>query len=94
MEDNVVLIGSKPVMNYVLAVITIFNGSEKSPGKKEVIIKARGKAIVRAVDTVEIVIRQFLSDVVKKNVTIGTESVDSDNGPSNISTIEIVLSRK
>ncbi|HJJ48412.1 MAG TPA: DNA-binding protein Alba [Methanocorpusculum sp.] len=89
MDDKVVLVGTKPVMNYVLAVVTIFNS-----GKKEVIVKARGKAITRAVDAVEIVVRQFLTDVVKEKVSIGTESVDSDNGPSNISSIEIVLSRK
>lgn len=26
MEENVIFIGSKPVMNYVLAVVTQFNG--------------------------------------------------------------------
>ncbi|HIH77618.1 MAG TPA: RNA-binding protein, partial [Halobacteria archaeon] len=45
-EDNVVYIGKKPVMNYVLATITVFN-----EGSKEAVIKARGKAISRAVDT-------------------------------------------
>ena len=59
--DNTVLIGNKPVMNYVLAVVTQFNA-----GNSEVIVKARGKAIVRAVDTAEIVIRQFLPNVVKQ----------------------------
>ncbi|HJK82456.1 MAG TPA: DNA-binding protein Alba, partial [Methanocorpusculum sp.] len=53
--DNTVLIGNKPVMNYVLAVVTQFNA-----GNSEVIVKARGKAIVRAADTAEIVTRQFL----------------------------------
>lgn len=88
MDDTTVLVGSKPVMNYVLAVVTIFNS-----GAKELIIKARGKSIVRAVDTAEIVVRQFLSDVVKKQISIGTDVVESDNGPSHISTIEIVLAR-
>jgi DNA-binding protein Alba len=89
MDDKVVLVGTKPVMNYVLAVVTIFNS-----GKSEVIVRARGKAIVRAVDTVEIVVRQFLTDVVKEKVSIGTDVVETDNGPSNISSIEIVLRRK
>jgi len=48
-KDNTVFVGNKPVMNYVLAVVTQFNN-----GAQEVAIKARGKAISRAVDTAEI----------------------------------------
>ncbi|MDO9044707.1 MAG: RNA-binding protein, partial [Methanobacteriaceae archaeon] len=43
-EENVVYIGNKPVMNYVLAVVTQMNG-----GSNEVVLKARGRAISRAV---------------------------------------------
>ncbi|MDO5843982.1 MAG: DNA-binding protein Alba [Methanocorpusculum sp.] len=88
MDDNTVLVGTKPVMNYVLAVVTQFNN-----GVSEVTIRARGKAIVRAVDTAEISVRQFLKDVVKKSVSISTDLVETDNGPTNISTIEIVLKK-
>jgi len=45
-------------MNYVLACITSFHG-----GAKEVSVKARGKAISRAIDVVEVVRRRFLPDV-------------------------------
>ncbi len=86
MEDNVVFVGTKPVMNYCLAVVTQFNS-----GVDEVIIKARGKSIVRAVDTAELVTRQFLSDVVKKQVSISTDSVETDSGTTNVSAIEIIL---
>ena len=48
-KENTVFVGNKPVMNYVLAVVTQFNN-----GAEEVAIKARGKAISRAVDTAEI----------------------------------------
>jgi len=89
MEDNIVYIGTKPVMNYVLAVVTQFN-----TGIPEVVVKARGKTIVRAVDTAEIVIRQFLPDVDKKEVSIGTEAVETESGTMNVSTIKIVLVRK
>jgi len=89
MEDNIVYIGTKPVMNYVLAVVTQFN-----TGIPEVVVKARGKTIVRAVDTAEIVIRQFLTDVDKKEVSIGTEAVETESGTMNVSTIKIVLARK
>lgn len=84
--DNIVLVGNKPVMNYVLAVVTQFNN-----GMSEVVIKARGKAIVKAIDTVEIVTRQFLTDVVKENISTSTEAVLMDDGPANVSTIEIIL---
>ncbi|MGZ7070718.1 MAG: DNA-binding protein Alba, partial [Methanobacterium sp.] len=57
-EDNIVYIGTKPVMNYVLAVVTQMNG-----GTSEVVLKARGKAISRAVDVAEIVRNRFISEV-------------------------------
>ncbi len=90
-EVNSVLIGRKPVMNYVLACITLFHS-----GAKEVNVKARGRAISRAVDVVEIVRRRFMPDVKVKNVDIGTEQVvPSEEGgtPINVSTIEITLAR-
>ena len=86
MEDNVVFVGTKPVMNYCLAVVTQFNS-----GVDEVIIKARGKSIVRAVDTAELVTRQFLSNVVKKQVSISTDTVETAAGTTNVSAIEIIL---
>ena len=58
--ENIVYIGNKPVMNYVLAVVTQMN-SEFS----EVNLKARGRAINRAVDVAEIVRNKFLKDVMK-----------------------------
>ncbi len=89
-ENNSVLIGRKPVMNYVLACITLFHG-----GAKEVNIKARGRAISRAVDVVEIARRRFLPDVKVQKINIGTEQlqVEGSNAASNISTIEITLIR-
>ncbi len=53
-EDNVVFVGKKGTMAYVLAVVTQMN-----QGATEVIIKARGKAISRAVDVAEIVRHKF-----------------------------------
>ncbi len=88
MDDNTVLIGTKPLMNYVLAVVTQFNN-----GAPEVVIKARGKAIVRAVDTAEVATRQFLHGVVKKSISTSTDLIETDDGPSNISAIEIVLQK-
>ncbi|MDR2707712.1 MAG: DNA-binding protein Alba [Nitrososphaerota archaeon] len=90
-EANAVLIGKKPIMNYVLACITFFHG-----GAKEVNIKARGKAISRAIDVAEVVRRKFLPNVKIKAVTIGTDQVqpqDEESQLSNVSTIEITLQR-
>ncbi len=87
---NVVLVGKKPVMNYVLAVIIQFN-----QGADEVVIKARGRAISKAVDVAEIVKTRFLPEQVEiKNVSIGTELVGSGDQQRNVSIIEIVLARK
>ncbi len=54
-EDDVVFVGNKPVMNYVLAVVTQFNS-----GAKDVRIMARGRAISRAVDVAEVSRSRFL----------------------------------
>jgi DNA-binding protein Alba len=89
-ETNAVLIGRKPVMNYVLACITSFHG-----GAKEVSVKARGKAISRAIDVVEVVRRRFLPDVKVSKIGIGTDQLPPHEGNqvSNVSTIEITLRR-
>ncbi|AAM01929.1 MULTISPECIES: DNA-binding protein Alba [Methanopyrus] len=88
-EENVVYVGSKPVMNYVLACITQFN-----EGANEVRIKARGRAISRAVDVAEIVRNRFMPEVEVKDIKIGTEELETEEGDTvNVSTIEIVLEK-
>lgn len=87
--ENVVLIGRKPVMNYVVACLTFFNA-----GENEVVIKARGRAISRAVDTVELLRRAFVKDLGLKNIEIGTEEMTREGGQrSNVSTIEITVGK-
>ncbi|MDD1680923.1 MAG: DNA-binding protein Alba [Methanoregula sp.] len=88
-KENTVFVGNKPVMNYVLAVVTQFNN-----GAEEVAIKARGKAISRAVDTAEISLNRFLDGVVKKEIIISTEIIDTETGKTNVSSIEIILANK
>jgi len=89
LKDNTVFVGNKPVMNYVLAVVTQFNN-----GAEEVAIKARGKAISRAVDTAEIALNRFLDNVAKKEILTSTEVIDTDTGKTNVSSIEIILTQK
>ena len=88
--DNVVFIGKKPVMNYVTACITFFNS-----GEKQVIVKARGRAICRAVDTIELLRRAFVKDLEIKHIYINTEELFRAEGgqKSNVSTIEIAVSK-
>ena len=86
--ENVVFIGVKPVMNYVLAMITQFN-----EGAGSVTLKARGRAISRAVDVAEIVRNRFLQGLTVQNISIGTEEVKGESGAVNVSTIEIVLGK-
>ena len=93
-NTNAVLIGKKPIMNYVLACITFFHS-----GAKEVSIKARGRSISRAIDVAEVVRHRFLPDVKIKNIGIGTDKFlpqdedDVTQGSTNVSTIEITLMR-
>lgn len=88
-EENIVYIGNKPVMNYVLAVVTQMNS-----GVTEVILKARGRAISRAVDVAEIVRNRFISDVDVESINISTEEIIGNEGTSsNVSAIEIKLSK-
>lgn len=90
--ENVVFVGIKPVMNYVLAVITQFNQAAGT-GTDTVTLKARGKAISRAVDVAEIVRNRFLPGITVQNINIGTEQLQGESGAINVSTIEIVLGK-
>jgi DNA-binding protein len=87
-DDNVVFIGKKGIMSYVLAVVTQFNN-----GEREVVIKARGRAISRAVDVAEIVRQRFVKDVEPTNIDIATEEIEGDEGLIKVSAIEITLAK-
>ena len=88
-DPNVIYIGKKSVMGYVLAVVTQFNS-----GLSEVYIKARGKSISRAVDVAEIVRNRFLPDAKLDGIVIRTEEMDSEDGSkTKVSVIEIKLKK-
>jgi len=89
-ELNVVYIGRKPTMSYVLAIITSFSGSDA----KDVTLKARGRAITTAVDVAEITRRKFMKELNVGKITLGTEEIQREEGGTrNVSTIEITLTR-
>lgn len=75
-------------MNYVLAVVTVFNS-----GRPEVVLKARGKAISRAVDAAEIVRNRFMHGTQVKDIRIATERLSTETGQTNVSSIEIRLTQ-
>jgi DNA-binding protein len=88
-EENVVYIGSKPVMNYCLAVISSLHDRGS-----EVALKARGRSISTAVDVAEVTRNRFMKDLNYKDVQIGTEELQSEEGrPRNVSAITIVLKK-
>lgn len=87
-QPNLVRIGKKPVMNYVTACVTLFNS-----GNGEVMVRARGQAIEKAIDTVQMLRHSFLKNVHLKSINLGSEDVTRFDGTrGNISTIEITLS--
>lgn len=83
----IVRIGKKPTMNYVVACMTLFN-----KGMPEIMVRARGQSITKAVETVEMLRRAFLTNVNIRSVGIGTESIKREDGSiTSLSTIEIIL---
>ncbi|MBY6293961.1 DNA-binding protein Alba [Nanohaloarchaea archaeon H01] len=88
-DDNTVYVGSKPAMSYVLAVVTQFN-----EGHETVHVKARGKAISRAVDVAEMVRSKFEDTAEVENISIDTDQIETDEGDElNVSSIQIDLTQ-
>ncbi|HIG92998.1 TPA: DNA-binding protein Alba [Candidatus Woesearchaeota archaeon] len=79
-------------MNYVTGVVMQFT----TRGASEVIIKARGKFISRAVDVALVAEKRFLENTVNvKDIKIGSEQFDNKEGRQvRVSTIEITLGKK
>ena len=91
MPDNCIFIGGKPFMNYVTGVVMQFT----TKNADEVIIKARGKFISRAVDVSEVASKRFLDGTVGvKNIAIDSEGFKNSEGRDvRVSTIEITLGK-
>ena len=91
-DDHSVFVGGKPFMNYVTGVVMQFTTQDA----KEVIVKARGKFISRAVDVAEVVRKRFLENQVDiKDIKIDSEEFENKEGRQvRVSTVEITLSKK
>ena len=88
-RSNTVFIGRKPVLNYVLACMTLFKS-----GQDEVLVKARGRSISTAVDVVEVIRNRYMQDVKVGGISIDTKALTNQDGrTSNVSTIEIKINK-
>jgi len=86
---NIVVVGDKPTMNYVVACMTLFNA-----GVPLIKVRARGRHISTAVDVVEMLRRIFLKDIVVDKIDIGTEAHKTPDGKEmSVSIIEIRLTK-
>ncbi|HZX44735.1 MAG TPA: DNA-binding protein Alba [Candidatus Nanoarchaeia archaeon] len=90
-DDNSIFIGGKPFMNYVTGVVMQFT-TKNAP---EVIVKARGKFISRAVDVAEVVSKRFLTGQINvRDIRINSEEFQNKEGRDvRVSTIEIALGK-
>ncbi len=88
-SEKVVYVGQKPVKNYVIACLTSF-----STGSNKIVLKARGRAICKAVDTVELLRRAFMKGAQLQGISICTEQVAREGDrKANVSAIEITLTK-
>ncbi len=87
-EENTVYIGKKETMSYVMAVVTQFNS-----GSNEVFIKARGRAISKAVDVAEITKNRFVPNSEIVDIKTETEQIErtGEEGTANVSAMEITI---
>ena len=91
-EENIILVGGKPFMNYVTGVIIQFTTKEAN----EVVVKSRGKFISKAVDVAEVARRKFLVElkVFIKDVKISSEEFEREDGKNvSVSTLEITMAK-
>ncbi len=89
-EREIILIGTKPFMNYINSIKILFI----KKGINEVVIRARGKAISKAVDVAEATRKRFLKE---KNIRIKEIKIDSEKFENkmkkevDVSSIQIIL---
>ncbi len=91
MSDNNIFIGNKPFMNYVTGVVMQFT-TKNAP---EVIVKARGRFISRAVDVAEVASKRFLENTIAvRDIKIDSEGFQNKEGKDvRVSIIEITLEK-
>ncbi len=91
-NTDVIFVGNKPPMSYVLAIIT----SLSQGNLKKITLKARGQAITTAVDVAEITHNRFIKDLKVTKIAIGTAEMpprDGENRSRMVSTMEITMTK-
>ena len=85
---NHIFVGKKPVMSYAMSALIQLTQAG------EIVVKARGMSIGRAVDVAEIVTKRLGNGMYKvKDIGINTEVVGEGAEMRNISSIEIVVGK-
>ncbi len=90
-NEGIVFVGRKPAINYVMAATLQINR-----GVKKIVLKARGRAISRAVDVAEITrLKYFPGKIRISDIRTGTEEIiNPDGSRRDISVIEIELTQE
>ena len=89
MSNNVIYIGRKPLLNYCQAIIQTLHDNDTAK------LLARGSAISRAVDAVEVTRNRYLDGIEIKSIKIGTDQLESsDGGLRNVSNMTIILEKQ
>ncbi len=90
-NEHTVFVGGKPFMNYVTGVVMQFTTHKSN----EIVIKARGRFISRAVDVAQVAVQRFLMNQIKINdIKVDSEEFKNKEGKQvRVSTIDIRLSR-
>ena len=89
---DVIFVGNKPPMSYVLAIITSLSQSNLNA----ITLKARGQAITTAVDVAEITRNRFVKDLKVSKIAIGTAEMpprEGENKSRMVSTMEITMTK-
>lgn len=87
--SNHIFIGKKPVMSYAMSALIQLTHSG------EIILKARGLSISRAVDVAEIVTKRLGNGAYDiKDIKIDTEKLGTGDEIRSVSTIDIVVAKK
>ncbi len=89
-ESGTIFVGKKPVMNHVLACLTLLQN-----GISGITVKARGRAISKAVDAAQILTRRFASEISVSKINTDTEQVKSTEtgAMNNVRSTEIHLGK-
>lgn len=86
---NHIFVGKKPVMSYAMSAMVQLAQSG------EIVLKARGMVISRAVDVAEIVTKRLGNNTFEiRNIKIDTERLGEGEDIRNVSTIEISVAKK